>query len=83
MAEEHVGTIDHYFARIGVAGVVLTSPLKIGDRIRIRGHSTDFEQSVESMQIEHESVEIAEAGASVGITVRDRCREGDEVFKSS
>ncbi len=81
MAEERIGTIDRYFARIGVAGIALMAPLRVGDRIHVRGHTTDFEQVVDSIQIEHESVEQAQRGASVGIKVSERCREGDEVYR--
>ena len=81
MAEELVGTIDHYFARIGVAGVALTGSLKVGDRIRVRGHTTDFDQTVDSIQVEHETLSEAGPGASIGIKVPERCREGDLVYK--
>lgn len=81
MPEERIGTIDHYFSRIGVAGIALTAPLRVGDRVRIRGHTTDFEQTIESIQIEHESVAEARPGTSVGVKVIDRCREGDEVYR--
>lgn len=80
MAEEPVGTVDHYFAHIGVAGVALTGSLKVGDTIRVRGHTTDFEHTVESIQIEHQSLSEASAGASIGLKVPQRCREGDQVF---
>jgi len=81
MAEEKVGTVSDYFARVGVAGITLVAPLKVGDTIRIHGHTTDFTQTVESMQIEHESVQEAGPGVSVGVKVIDRCRHGDTVFK--
>jgi len=81
MAEEKVGVINDYFARVGVAGIDLSGSLRVGDTIHIKGHTTDFEQMVDSMQIEHESVEEARAGASVGIKVADRCRGGDTVYK--
>jgi sulfate adenylyltransferase subunit 1 (EFTu-like GTPase family) len=81
MAEEEIGTIDHYFAHIGVAGVALTASLKVGDRIRVLGHTTNFEQTVDSIQVEHESLTEAGPGASVGIKVAERCREGDLVYK--
>lgn len=81
MTEELIGRISHYFARIGVAGVELTAPLRVGDRIHIKGHTTDFEEPVDSIQIEHENVTEAGPGASIGLRVRDRCREGDEVYK--
>ena len=81
MAEEKVGVVNDYFARIGVVGINLTGTLRVGDTIHIRGHTTDFEQVVESIQIEHENVDEARAGASVGIKVTDRCRGGDTVYK--
>ena len=83
MAEELIGTVDHYFAHISVAGVTLTASLKVGDRLHVRGHTTDFEQTVESIQVEHESLSEASAGASIGIKVPERCREGDEVYRIS
>jgi selenocysteine-specific translation elongation factor len=83
MAEELIGTVDHYFAHLGVAGIVLTGTLKVGDTIRVRGHTTDFEQTVESMQLEHENLTEASAGSSIGLKVPQRCREGDEVYRVS
>jgi translation initiation factor IF-2 len=81
MAEEKIGVVSDFFAHINVAGIRLDAPLRVGDTIRIKGHTTDFEQTVDSMQIEHEQVEEAKAGESVGIKAKDRCRHGDEVFK--
>ena len=75
-----VGKITHYFSKIGVAVVELTDTLKEGDKIRIKGSTTDFEQTVESMQIEHEQITEATAGQSIGMSVKDVVREGDEVF---
>lgn len=76
-----VGRVVDYFAHISVAGIDLTGPLGVGDRIRISGHTTDFEQSVESIQIEHSAVDSAKAGDKIGIKVIDRCRRGDRVYK--
>jgi len=81
MSETQIGRIDSYFARIGVAGITLTGALRVGDQISIKGHSTDFTQTVDSMQIEHEEVQQAGPGASVGVKVSDRCRVGDLVFR--
>lgn len=83
MASEEIdiGRVTEYFAHIGVAGVDLTGTLRVGDRIHVRGHTTDLEQAVESMQIEHEQVAEAGAGDKIGIKVRDRCRDGDRVYK--
>lgn len=84
MSEEElveVGRVTHYFTKISVAVVELSAPLAVGDRIRIRGPTTDFEQTVESMQIEHKNVERAEAGQSIGLKVKERVREKDRVYK--
>ena len=80
MAEEEIGRVRDYFARIGVAGIDLTGRLKVGDTIHIKGHTTDIQQVVDSMQIEHENVQEAGPGDSVGIKVQDRCRGGDHVY---
>ncbi|MHC1586720.1 MAG: U32 family peptidase C-terminal domain-containing protein [Candidatus Hecatellaceae archaeon] len=76
-----VGRVTHYFSKISVAVVELKAPLKVGDRILIRGATTNFEQTVDSMQIEHKPVQEAQPGQSVGIKVKDRVREKDIVYK--
>ncbi len=76
-----VGRVSHYFTRINVAVVELKAPLAVGDRILIKGPTTDLEQVVESMQIEHENVQRAEAGQSIGLKANDRVRENDTVYK--
>ena len=76
-----IGSITHYFAKISVAVVELKDTLRAGDRILIQGDTSDFEQTVESMQIEHENIESAGAGQSIGLKVDQRVREGDEVYK--
>ncbi len=76
-----VGRVSHYFTRINVAVVELKAPLAVGDRILIKGSTTDLEQVVESMQIEHKNVQRAEAGQSIGLKVNDRVRENDTVYK--
>jgi putative protease len=81
MAEVKVGMVSDYFAHVSVAGIALSGTLRVGDKIHIKGHTTDLEEVVESMQIEHEQVQEAKAGATVGIKVSDRCRHGDDVFK--
>ena len=75
-----MGKITHFFNKIGVAVVELTGTLRVGDKIRIKGQVTDFEQTVDSMQIEHEQIEEAKPGQSIGLKVKDKVREGDEVF---
>jgi translation elongation factor EF-1alpha len=81
MAEELVGTVSDYFVRIGVIGIELVGTLRVGDTVHVQGHTTDLEQAVESIQIEHEQVQEAKAGDAVGIKVNDRCRRGDKVYK--
>jgi putative protease len=73
--------VTHYFTNISVAIVELNDTLSVGDRILLRGTTTDFEQTVNSMQIEHENVKKAEAGQSIGLKVDERVREGDTVYK--
>jgi len=82
MAEEKlVGKITHYFTNIGVAVVEITSGgLKVGDKIHIKGATSDFEQGIESIQVEHENVEKAKKGQSVGLKADQQVREGDDVF---
>jgi translation elongation factor EF-1alpha len=79
--EEEIGQVRDYFARIGVAGIDLTGRLKVGDTIQIKGHTTDLQQVVDSMQIEHDTVQEAGPGDSVGIKVQERCRSGDHVYR--
>ena len=81
MAEDIVGKVEDFFAHPVVAGIKLTGPLKVGDKIRIKGHTTDLEMEVGSMQIDNANVEQAKAGDSIGIKVTDRCRAGDHVYK--
>ncbi len=78
-----VGKITHFFPKINVAVIELRVQLKVGDTITVKGPSTDFEQRVDSMQIEHKSVEVAEAGQSIGLKVKDRVRETDTVYKKT
>ncbi len=79
--EEEIGRVTDYFAKISVAGIDLTGKLRVGETIRIRGHTTDLELVVESLQIEHDQVEEAGAGDKIGIKVSDRCRNGDHVYR--
>lgn len=84
MTEENVveiGRITHFFSKISVAVIELKKPLKIGDTIAVKGPTTDFEQPVDSMQIEHKDVQKAEAGQSIGLRVAQRVRETDIVYK--
>ena len=81
MPEEEIGKVSDFFARPVVAGIELTAPLKVGDKIHIKGHTTDMELVVESMQINNVDVTEAKAGDAVGIKLGDRSRRGDTVYK--
>ncbi len=81
MERKEIGRVSHYFGKPHVAAIVLTDSLKVGDRISIQGHTTDFEVVVESIQIEHDSLEEARAGDNVGIRVPEKVREHDVVYK--
>ena len=82
MADKEIGQVFSYFSKIGVAAIKLTSALKVGDKIRIKGNTTDFVQEITSMQIEHEQVKEAGKGDSVGIKVDEKTRPGDLVYKA-
>jgi translation elongation factor EF-1alpha len=83
MEKKPIGKIAHYFTKISVAVIDLSDELKVGDRISIEGATSNFEQAVNSMQIEHEDVRSATAGQSIGMKVDQRVRQGDLVFKIS
>lgn len=80
--ERPIGRITHYYSHLSVGIIELTGELNVGDVIRIRGKHTDFTQTVDSMQIEHQSVSRAEKGKSVGIKVKEKVREHDQVFRA-
>jgi translation elongation factor EF-1alpha len=79
--EEKIGVVEDFFAKISVIAVKLEGELKIGDKIHIKGHTTNFIQTVEPIQIEHQQVNVAKKGDSVGIKVDQHCRKGDVVYK--
>ncbi len=80
--EEKIGTVIDYYAKISVAAIHLTGgDLRVGDRIRIRGHTTDLTQITESIQIEHQSVQRAERGREIAVKVPERVRRHDEVLR--
>ena len=84
MGEEElieVGRITHFFSKINVAVIELKAALSVGDTIAIKGPTTDFEQHIDSMQIEHQNVQRAEPGQSIGLKVMQRVRETDVVYK--
>lgn len=79
--EELIGKITHYFGKIEVGIIELSKPLAVGNTIHIKGGETDFEQEVKSMQIEHENIEKAKKGDVIGLKVKEKVREGNEVYK--
>jgi len=80
MAEKEIGTISTYFSNVGVAAIKLSGKLKVGDKIHVKGHTTDFEIKVESIQIERKEVKSAKKGDHIGIKVSDKVRPNDKVF---
>jgi len=81
MPEEIVGKVSDFFAHPVVAGIELTASLKVGDKIHIKGHTTDLELVVDSMQINNVDVSQAKTGDSIGVKVSERVRRGDAVYK--
>jgi len=86
MSEEHdpgqsIGSVTHYFGHLSVAAVTLTDTLRVGDRIHIRGHTTNVEQSVDSMEVEHAKVDSAGPGDDVALHVSEHVREHDKIFR--
>ena len=78
---QEIGVVSHFFSKIGVAVIDLSKPLSIGDRILVKGPSTDFEMTVDSMQVEHQSIQRAEAGQSIGLKLDQHARERDVVYR--
>ena len=78
---EAVGRVSAFFAHPSVAVVDLAAPLKIGDTVYIKGHTTDFQQVVDSLQVDRAPLQQAQAGQSVGVKVTNRCRKHDVVYK--
>lgn len=86
MSQEHepadaIGTVTHYFGHLSVAAVTLAAPLARGDRVHIKGHTTDLVQSVESMQVDHRDIEQANPGDDLAIKVDDHVREHDKIYR--
>jgi len=80
--EEKIGVVSHFFSKISVAVFKLTDgDLKVGDTVRIKGATTDFEQPVESMQVDHKEVSEAKVGDEVGVKTTEPVRKHDELFK--
>ena len=82
MDELLIGEISHYFNRIGVAALTLSDTVNVGDKVHIVGYTTDFNQDVGSLQIEHQDVEEATPGQDVAMQVDQRVRKGDKVYRA-
>lgn len=80
-ALQEVGIVTHYYSKISVAIVDVTAPMAVGDQIKIKGITTELEQTVKSMEIEHKKVEKAKPGDAIGLRVEKRVREKDIVYK--
>ena len=79
--EEEIGYVEHYFTHVGVAAIAITTgKIKVGDTLHIKGATTDFQQTVDSMEIDRKKIEEAGIGSSVGIKVKERVREHDMVY---
>jgi putative protease len=82
MPEEEVGFVEHYFGHINVAGIKVTKgSIKVGDLLHFKGHTSDFQETVGAIQVEHKSLSEAKNGDAIGIKVSQRVREHDKVFK--
>ena len=81
MPEVEIGKVSDFFAKPVVAGIALTATLKVGDKIHIKGHTTDMELIIDSMQINNVDVTQAKAGDAIGVKVSERVRRGDIVYK--
>ena len=81
MTETRIGKVTHYFNHLQVAGVTITdNKLQKGDTIHVKGHTSDFKQKVESMEVNHEVVEVAKPGDEIGLKVIEHAREHDTVY---
>jgi len=80
--EKKVGVVTHYFTKIGVAIIKMSGEIKTGDEIHIKGHTSDFTQKVDSMQIDKKPLDVAKKGQSIGLKVKEHARETDEVYKA-
>lgn len=80
MADKKIGTITHFFDKISVGIIKLDDTFKIGDKVKFQGATTNFEQEITEMQLEHKSIETGKKGQEVGVKTNEKVREGDNVF---
>jgi translation elongation factor EF-1alpha len=82
VSDEPIGKITHYFPNIGVAAAMLSGALKVGDRVHVKGHTTDFTVTIDSLEIEHQAVEQAGPGDKVAFKVSEKARPGDQLLRA-
>jgi translation elongation factor EF-Tu-like GTPase len=82
MSEKKLGEITHYFDHLKVGIVKIANPIKVGDKVHVKGHTTDFEQVVAEIQLDHKAIDVAKKGQEVGVKLKDFVREGDEVHSA-
>jgi len=82
MAEKEIGEVSDFFAQVNAAAIKLSAPLKLGDKIKVKGGENEFEQVVESMQIDRKPIKEAKKGDEVGILLKEKARKGYKVFKA-
>lgn len=81
MQEKEIGFVEHFFNHLSVAAIKITEgELKVGDTIHVKGHTTDFTEKINSMQIEHEDVTVAKKGDDIGVKMVGKCRDHDKVY---
>jgi hypothetical protein len=82
MPETKAGVVTHYFGKVGVAVIMATdAPIRVGDKVHIKGHMTDHTQVIESMQVEHQPITVIEVGKDAGVKIDAHVHEQDEVFR--
>jgi len=81
MAEKLIGEVSDFFAQVNAAAIKLSAPLKVGDKIKVKGGENEFEQVVGSMQIDRKPIKEAKKGDEVGILLKDKARKGYKIFK--
>lgn len=79
-APKPIGVVTHFYSHLGVAIVKFTKPTNAGARLHFKGATTDFEDTAQSMQYDHKAVDVAPKGKEIGIKVKSKVREGDEVY---
>ncbi len=78
--QKPIGVVTHYYGGLGVAIVKFNKKVKTGERVHFKGHTTDFEETLKSMQFDHKEVQEAGKGEEIGVKVKEKVRSGDEVY---